>query len=79
MASRGYQLVERKIAEAEQVERLVERLLSVVIAFEQVLGGEATEAPCKSISGCSTSRRWLGGSFAVSHAGHAQHVETSTL
>ena len=32
---------EREIAEAEQVERLVERLLRVVVALEQVLARDA--------------------------------------
>ena len=68
-------LLERKIAEAEQVERLVERLLRVVVAFQQVLGGQAAVGLLQVDERLLGVRRRLRRHVGVAHAGDAQHVE----
>ena len=47
-------LLERQVAEAEQVQRRIERLLRIVKAFEQILGAQR---PCRSPAGRSAAAR----------------------
>ena len=72
-------LCERKIAEAEQIQRRIKRLLRIVKALEQILLGERRDAFRTDRSGAARHLRADRRQLFFAESADAQHVEHERL
>ncbi len=68
-------LLQRKVAEAEKIQGLIERLLRIVIAFEQILGAHGAEGFLQVDERLLGVRGRLLRHIRFAHSSHAQNVE----